>query len=150
VAETIEELKQKLAVAIEANRQDESKRLLDMRARLDNEREKAMRELAKAKGRLMGLAFGIYGHPAVTRRNLEAPRSFTFTASDPFYEEFEAEYKKAVSELRHPTFAEIDTDYDRKSNWLSSFNPDEEFARVLKRYRDKYAVEAREAQPVEA
>lgn len=150
VAETIEELKQKLAVAIETNRQDESKRLLDMRARLDNEREKAMRELAKAKGRLMGLAFGIYGHPAVTRRSLEESRSFTFTASDPFYLEFDIEYKKAVSDLKHPTFAEIDEDFQRKSNWLSSFNSDEEFARVLKRYRDKYAVEVREAQPVEA
>ena len=109
-----------------------------------------MRELAKAKGRLMGQAFGIYGHPAVTRRHLDGPGSFTFMASDPFYEEFEDEYKKAVSELKHPTFAEIDADFDRKSNWLSSFNPDEEFARVLKRYRDKYAVEVRETLPVEA
>ncbi len=149
VAETIEELKQKLVTAIEANRQDESKRLFDTRARVNDEREKAMRELAKAKGRLMGLAFGIYGHPAVTRRHLEESRSFTFTATDPFYLEFDIEYKKAISDLKHPTFAEIDEDFQRKSNWLSSFNPDEEFARVLKRYRDKYAVEVRETQPVE-
>ncbi len=149
VTESIEELKKKLMVALETYRQDEQKRLVDARRKLEQEREKVMREFAKAKGRLLGLACGIYGRPENAISLLEGSRSFTFTNADQFHEEFEAERVKAVAELKRPTFADVDEQCRQKDFWLGGFNSDEEYARILKKYRDQQGVEVQEAQPVE-
>ena len=149
VTEGLEDLGKKLTVELEAYRQDEAKRISNMRSKLEQEREKVMREFAKAKGRLLGLAFGIYGHPAVARRHLEVLRSFTYTNTDQFHEEFEAEQNKIVAELKRPTFADLEEECQQKDRWLSSFNIDEEYALILKKYRDRHGVEVQEAQPVE-
>ena len=147
VTEGLEELGKKLTVELEAYRQDEAKRIANMRSKLEQEREKVMREFAKAKGRLLGLAFSIYGHPAVARRHLEVLRSFTYTNTDQFHEEFEAEQNKTVAELKRPAFADLEEEYQQKERWLSSFNIDEEHACILKKYRDQHGVEVH---PVEA
>ena len=146
VTDSIEELKKKLVVALEEHRQNEERRLNELRRKVEQEREKAMRELAKAKGRLLGIAFGIHGHPAVAQRSLGDSRSFVYTSSDQFHEEFDAEYKKAVAELKRPTFADIDDERQQREQWLYAFNSEEEFNQIIKKYRDQQGVAAPEAE----
>lgn len=141
VTESIEDLKSKLTQAVNVHRDEEAKRLAEMRKRIDREMEKAKLELAKAKGRLVGLAIGIYGHSAAAQRHLEDSRSFTYTRADQFYEDFDIEERKAVAELRRPSVADLLDEAQQKDRWLQLFNVDEECSRVLKKYRDIHCAE---------
>lgn len=140
ITDCIADLKKKLVDALWEHRQVEEDLLNERRRELEKEREKTMREFAKAKGRLAGFAFGICGHPASAVRNLESERSFTFTPVDAFYEEFNAEYKKTVSELKRPLFADLDQACSQKNMWLQRFNVDEEYEQILKKYREVHGA----------
>ena len=150
VTESLDELKRKLSESLMANCDDESKRLIEARRRLDQERDKAMCEFTKAKGRLFGMALSIYGYDERARINLECLRSFTPCNTDPFFEEFEYEKKKSLSEIKKPTVADIERDCEIKERWITTFNLDEEHAKILDKYRKKYASVAVEEQAVES
>ena len=138
VNEGLEELKNKLSEALQAYCDAESRNLSDARKKLEAERDKVMREFAKAKGRLLGLALTIYGDGERARINLERTGCFSDN-SNPFLPELEFEKKRVLSEAKKPTFANLEEDFDRKTNWIRSFNLEQEYNQILAKYRKQYA-----------
>jgi len=137
VTESIEELKKKLYEALQAYRDNEAKGLVDLRKRLAEERDKAQHEFAKARGRLFGIALGIYKYPERARVSLLDPQNFIPSATNPFFEEFEAEKKKALTELKRPTVADLEDECEAKDTWLNRFDPEEEYRNIIRKYESK-------------
>jgi hypothetical protein len=142
VTESIEELKKKLYEALQTYRDDETKRLADLRKRLEAEREKAMREFAKARGRLLGVALGIYKYPDRERINLIDINSFLPSPDYIFLEEFETEKNRALSELKKPTVADLEQESERKDAWLRNFNLEDEYKDIIRKYQSKVPASA--------
>ena len=77
VSESLEKLKEKLEEAFITLKDEASQKVIEIRRRLNRERDKAKLDLWKAKGKLFGLAFALHGHPETTRRDLESFPAFS-------------------------------------------------------------------------
>jgi hypothetical protein len=135
VAESLAKLKIKLEEALIVKRDGEMKRIIEDRNAMNREKDKATIELWKAKGRLFGLAYAVYGHPEVTRRRLQEYPSFSPNLGTEEYNAFHEEKEKIIAELRRPTIADVEEDIRSRDHWVSHFDLEHEIATLMKKYR---------------
>lgn len=148
VIESLTKLKMKLEEALTAKRDEEAKRIIDDRKQLNIDREKAVLELWRAKGRLFALAFAIYGHPETTRRHLEDFPEFSPGLGTDEYKHFHAEIDKGIAELRRPTIADVEEGIRGRDHWVSHFDLEQEIKTLMKKYRPEPFNPAEQAEPV--
>ena len=137
VTEGIEELNKNLYIALEAHRDEESKRINDDRHRWSAEKEKILREISKLKGRLVGLMIGIYHYEGDAIVQLQTSPSFIFSNTHPHFAEFTTEKDRALAELKKPTPADLDNAIQQKDRWLLTFNVEDEYRDIINKYRAK-------------
>lgn len=135
ISESLAKLKAKLEEALVAKRDEEMKRIVEDRNSMNREKDKAILELWRAKGRLFALAFAIYGHPETTRRHLEEFPEFSPGLGTDAHKVFHAEVEKGVTELRRPTIADVEEDIRSRDRWVSHFDLDEEIKSLMKKYK---------------
>lgn len=140
VEESLEELKKNLRLALEARCEEESKRAVLDRQRLMEETEKFRREIHKLKGRLVGLMTGLCHYENEAMVQLGHLSAFAIQPDDRHFAEFTAEKEKALSELKHPTPADLENDVQRKELWLRQFRLEDEYEKILKNYRDQHGI----------
>ena len=150
VIDGIEELKQSLFGALENHREEEDRRLKQLQLKRNEEYEIVMQELAKIKGRLVGLATAVYAYPEVAQNYLRSLESFSFDNSHPHYELFTVEKDRAMAELKHPTPADIEAECNAKTIWLGGFRIADEHERILEKHRAKHNIEEPQEQAIEA
>jgi len=148
VTESLTKLKAKLEEALTAKRDEEAKRIIDDRKQWDIEREKAVLELWRAKGKLFALAFAIYGHPETARRHLEESPEFNPRLGTDAYKVFHDELDKSIAELRRPTIGDIEENIRGRDHWVSHFDLEHEIASVMKKYRPELLKQPEEVEPV--
>lgn len=90
----------------------------------------------------VGIAMGIFGHPEYVRRHIENNPGLSPLSSDPLLDDFNAEKDRAVAELKKPTVADLQNDCDAKTRWLETFNLEEKYQGLIKKYQDKVSVGA--------
>ena len=144
VSESLERLKEKLEEAFISLKDEESQKVIEIRKRLNRERDKVKLDLWKAKGKLFGLAFALHGHPAVTKRDLESYPAFSPSLGTEAYDVFHTEKDRVIAGLNRPTVADIEEEIRSKSNWVSNFDLEKEIRQIMKRYRPQ-SVEEKEA-----
>jgi len=144
VSESLEKLKEKLEEAFLALKDEESQKVIEIRKRLNRERDKAKLDLWKAKGKLFGLAFALHGHPAVTKRDLESYPAFSPSLGTEEYDIFHAEKDRVIAGLNRPTVADVEEEIRSKSNWVSNFDLEKEIRQIMRKYRPQ-PVEEKEA-----
>jgi len=135
VAESLAKLKMKLEEALIAKRDEETKRVIEERNAMNRKKDEAVLDLWRAKGKLFGLAYAIYGHPETTRRHLQDYPSFSPSMGTNEYNVFHAEKEKVIAELRRPTVADVEEDIRGRDHWASHFDLEYEIAILMKRYR---------------
>lgn len=150
VTDSIEELKQSLYGALEMHREEEERRLKQLEHKRNEEYEKVMQELARVKGRLIGLATGIYAYPEVAQNYLRSVEAFNFENGHPHFELFTVEKDRVMAELKHPTPSDIEVECHVKTRWLGGFNIADEHERILEKHRAKYKIEQSQEQTIEA
>lgn len=148
VTESLTKLKAKLEEALTAKRDEESKRIIEDRNAMNREKDKAILELWRAKGKLFALAFAIYGHPETTRRHLEEFPEFSPGLGSDAYKIFHAEIEKGVAELRRPTVADIEENIRTRDHWVSHFDLEQEIKILMKKYRPEPVKTAEQAETV--
>ena len=148
VMESLTKLKTKLEEALTAKRDDESKRIIEDRKRLNFDRDKAVLELWRAKGKLFALAFAIYGHPETTRRHLEEFPEFSPGLGSDAHKVFHAEIDKGITELRRPTIADVGEDIRGRDHWVSHFDLEQEIKALMRKFRPEPVKPAEQTEPV--
>ena len=149
VDDSIEELKKNLRVSLEELCAEESKRAVVDRRKVSEEKLKLMREIDKVKGRLVGLMMGIYRYEGEAVRLLGDMSGFNLQSNHPNFDEFTVEKERALSELRRPSSADLENAVQGKEFWVSQFRLDEEYEKILKKYRDQNGVQSPETELVE-
>ena len=142
VADGLEELNKQLYVALEAQREEESKRIIDDRHKWAAEKEKLMREASRLKGRLVGMMIGIYHYESEAIVQLQTSPSFIFSNTHPHFAEFTAEKDRTLADLKKPTPGDLHDAIERKDSWLLHFNIEDEYRDILSKYRAKVSTEA--------
>lgn len=135
VTESLTKLKAKLEETLIAKRDEEMKRVIEDRRQWGLNREKAVLELWRAKGRLFALAFAIYGHPEGARQHLEEPSEFSPKLGTDAYKIFHDELDKSIAELRRPTIGDIEENIRGRDHWVSHFDLEQEINDLMKKYR---------------
>ena len=148
VTESLTKLKTKLEEALTAKRDEESKRIIEDRNAMNREKDKAILELWRAKGKLFALAFAIYGHPETTRRHLEEFPEFSPGLGSDAYKIFHAEIDKGIAELRHPTVSDVAEDIRCRDHWVSHFDLEREVKALMRKYRSEPAKQTAQAELV--
>ncbi|MDD5428312.1 MAG: hypothetical protein PHI58_03630 [Candidatus Omnitrophica bacterium] len=148
VAESLAKLKTKLEEALTAKRDEEAKRIIEDRKQWNLDREKALLELWRAKGKLFALAFAIYGHPETTRRNLESYPEFSPSLGTEEHKVFHSEKDKGITELRHPTIADVAEDIRVRDHWVSHFDLEHEVKALMRKYRPEPVKPAEQTESV--
>jgi len=143
VSESLEKLKEKLEEAFLTLKDEASQKVIEIRRRLNRERDKAKLDLWKAKGKLFGLAFALHGHPETTRRDLESFPAFSPSVGTEEYDVFHAEKDRVIDGLNRPTVADVEEEIRGKSNWVSTFDLEKEIRRIMRKQRPQ-AVEEKE------
>jgi len=143
VSESLEKLKEKLEGSFIALKDEASQKVIEIRRRLNRERDKAKLDLWKAKGKLFGLAFALHGHPETTRRDLESFPAFSPSVGTEEYDVFHAEKDRVIDGLNRPTVADVEEEIRGKSNWVSTFDLEKEIRRIMRKQRPQ-AVEEKE------
>jgi len=143
VSESLEKLKEKLEEAFITLKDEASQKVIEIRRRLNRERDKAKLDLWKAKGKLFGLAFALHGHPETTRRDLESFPAFSPSVGTEEYDVFHAEKDRVIDGLNRPTVADVEEEIRGKSNWVSTFDLEKEIRRIMRKQRPQ-AVEEKE------
>ena len=143
VSESLEKLKEKLEGSFIALKDEASQKVIEIRRRLNRERDKAKLDLWKAKGKLFGLAFALHGHPETTRRDLESFPAFSPSIGTEEYDVFHAEKDRVIDGLNRPTVADVEEEIRGKSNWVSTFDLEKEIRRIMRKQRPQ-AVEEKE------
>ena len=143
VSESLEKLKQKLEESFIALKDETSQKVIEMRKRLNRDRDKVKLDLWKAKGKLFGLAFALHGHPETTRRDLESFPAFSPSVGTEEYDVFHAEKDRVIDGLNRPTVADVEEEIRGKSNWVSTFDLEKEIRRIMRKQRPQ-AVEEKE------
>ena len=143
VSESLEKLKEKLEGSFIALKDEASQKVIEIRRRLNRERDKAKLDLWKAKGKLFGLAFALQGHPETTRRDLESFPAFSPSVGTEEYDVFHAEKDRVIDGLNRPTVADVEEEIRGKSNWVSTFDLEKEIRRIMRKQRPQ-AVEEKE------
>jgi len=143
VSESLEKLKEKLEGSFIALKDEASQKVIEIRRRLNRERDKAKLDLWKAKGKLFGLAFALHGHPETTRRDLESFPAFSPSVGTEEYDVFHAEKDRVIDGLNRPTLADVEEEIRGKSNWVSTFDLEKEIRRIMRKQRPQ-AVEEKE------
>ena len=135
ITESLAKLKAKLEETLTAKRDEETKRIAEDRNAMNRKKDEAVLDLWRAKGRLFGLAYAVYGHPEVTRRKLQEPPSFSPSLGTVEYDAFNAEKEKVIAELKHPTIADVEESVHSRDHWASHFDLEQEIAGLMKKYR---------------
>lgn len=135
VTESLAKLKTKLEEALIAKRDEEMKRVIDERNAMNRKKDEAILDLWRAKGKLFGLAYAIYGHPETTRRHLQDHPSFSPSMGTNEYNAFHDEKEKVIAELRRPTVADVEEDIRCRDHWASYFDLEHEISTLMKKYR---------------
>ena len=148
VAESLAKLKTKLEEALTAKRDEETKRIIEDRKQCNLDREKALLDLWRAKGKLFALAFAIYGHPETTRRNLESYPEFSPSLGTEEHKVFHSEKDKGITELRHPTIADVAEDIRVRDHWVSHFDLEHEVKALMRKYRPEPVKPAEQTESV--
>lgn len=148
ITESLIKLKAKLEEAFTVKRDVEMKRIVEDRNAMNREKDKATIELWKAKGKLFGLAYAIYGHPEVTRRKLQEYPSFSPSLGTDEYNAFDAEKEKVIAELRRPTIADIEADIQSRDHWVSHFDLEQEIKSLMKKYQPEPIKQTEQVDPV--
>jgi hypothetical protein len=148
VTESLTKLKTKLEEALTVKRDEEAKRVIEDRKQLNLDRDKAVLELWRAKGKLFALAFAIYGHPETTRRHLEDFPEFSPRLGTDEYKHFHAEIDKGIAELRRPTIADVEEGIRGRDHWVSHFDLEHEVKALMRKYRPEPVKPAEQAEPV--
>ena len=143
VSESLEKLKEKLEGSFIALKDEASQKVIEIRRRLNRERDKVKLDLWKAKGKLFGLAFALHGHPETTRRDLESFPAFSPSVGTEEYDVFHAEKDRVIDGLNRPTVADVEEEIRGKSNWVSTFDLEKEIRRIMRKQRPQ-AVEEKE------
>ena len=143
VSESLEKLKEKLEGSFIALKDEASQKVIEIRRRLNRERDKAKLDLWKAKGKLFGLAFALHGHPETTSRDLESFPAFSPSVGTEEYDVFHAEKDRVIDGLNRPTVADVEEEIRGKSNWVSTFDLEKEIRRIMRKQRPQ-AVEEKE------
>ena len=143
VSESLEKLKEKLEGSFIALKDEASQKVIEIRRRLNRERDKAKLDLWKAKGKLFGLAFALHGHPETTRRDLESFPAFSPSVGTEEYDVFHTEKDRVIDGLNRPTVADVEEEIRGKSNWVSTFDLEKEIRRIMRKQRPQ-AVEEKE------
>ena len=143
VSESLEKLKEKLEEAFITLKDEASQKVIEIRRRLNRERDKVKLDLWKAKGKLFGLAFALHGHPETTRRDLESFPAFSPSVGTEEYDVFHAEKDRVIDGLNRPTVADVEEEIRGKSNWVSTFDLEKEIRRIMRKQRPQ-AVEEKE------
>jgi len=146
VDDSIKELEKNLHVSLEVNFDEESKKVVIDRKKLSEETEKFRREVYKLKGRLVGLMTGIYHYESEAMVQLGHLSAFSIQGDDRYFAEFTAEKNRALSELKRPTPADLENAVQAKELWLRQFRLDDEYEKILKKYRDQHGVTAPEVE----
>ena len=143
VSGSLEKLKEKLEGSFIALKDEASQKVIEIRRRLNRERDKVKLDLWKAKGKLFGLAFALHGHPETTRRDLESFPAFSPSVGTEEYDVFHAEKDRVIDGLNRPTVADVEEEIRGKSNWVSTFDLEKEIRRIMRKQRPQ-AVEEKE------
>ena len=141
VADSLEELNKQLYIALEAQREEESKQIIEDHHKWAAEKDKLMREVIRLKGRLLGLMIGIYHYESEAIVQLQNPPSFNISNSDPYFAEFTVEKNRSLAELKKPTPADLEDVIHHKDHWLLRFNIEDEYRDILSKYRAKVSTE---------
>jgi len=142
VTDSLEELNKQLYIALEAQREEESKRIIDDRHKWAAEKEKLMCEVSRLKGRLVGMMIGIYHYESEAIVQLQTSPSFIFSNTYPHFAEFTAEKDRTLADLKKPTPGDLHDAIEHKDSWLLHFNIDDEYRDILSKYRAKVSTEA--------
>jgi len=139
VAESLAKLKTKLDESLITKRDEELKRIIEDRNAMNRKKDEAILDLWRAKGKLFGLAYAIYGHPETTRRQLQEYPSFSPSLGTDEYNAFHPEKEKVIAELRRPTIADVEEDIRGRDHWVSHFDLEQEINALMKKYRPQPA-----------
>ena len=142
VTDSLEELNKQLYIALEAHREEESKRIIDDRHKWADEKERLMREVNRLKGRLVGMMIGIYHYESEAIVQLQTSPSFIFSNTHPHFAEFTTEKDRTLAELKKPTPGDLHDAIEHKDSWLLRFNIEDEYRDILSKYRAKVSTEA--------
>ena len=137
VSESLEKLKEKLEEAFIALKDETAQKVIEIRKRLNRDRDKVKLDLWKAKGKLFGLAFALHGHPAVTKRDLESYPAFSPSVGTEEYDIFHAEKDRVIAGLTRPTVADVEQDISDRSHWIKDFDVDDEVKDIMRKYRSQ-------------
>lgn len=148
VAESLAKLKTKLEESLIAKRDEELKRIIEDRNDMNRKKDEAILDLWRAKGKLFGLAYAIYGHPETTRRQLQEYPSFTPSMGTNEYNAFHPEKEKVIAELRRPTIADVEEDIRSRDHWVSHFDIEQEINALMKKYRPEPVKPLEQVEPV--
>jgi len=148
VAESLAKLKTKLEESLIAKRDEELKRIIEDRNAMNRKKDEAILDLWRAKGKLFGLAYAIYGHPETTRRHLQEYPSFSPNLGTAEYNAFHPEKEKVIAELRRPTIADVEEDIRGRDHWVSHFDIEQEINALMKKYRPEPVKPAEQVEPV--
>jgi hypothetical protein len=148
VAESLSKLKTKLEESLIAKRDEVLKRIIEDRNAMNLKKDEAILDLWRAKGKLFGLAYAIYGHPETTRRHLQDYPSFSPSLGTDEYNAFHPEKEKVIAELRRPTIADVEEDIRGRDHWVSHFDLEQEINALMKKYRPEPVKAVEQGEPV--
>lgn len=140
VTESIEEMHKALDSALLAFCDDERLRLQEKRKKLNDETVSSMKELARAKGRVVGAAMAVFGQDYLAIEHLGQNSNYRFDPDHVDYAEFKDGLDRALTEHRHPTLFEVKEECAAIENQLAMFNLDEARGRILKKYEGKFGL----------
>jgi hypothetical protein len=140
VTESIEEMHKALDTALLAHRDDESIRLSEKRKKLNDETVNSMKDLARAKGRIVGVAMALFGQDYYAIEHLGQSSNYRYDPDHVDYAEFKDGQDRALAELRHPTLFDVKEECSTIERQLAMFNLDDERKRILKKFQDKFGV----------
>ena len=141
VSESLEKLREKLEKSFIALKDETSQQVIEIRKRLNHDRDKVKLDLWKAKGKLFGLAFALHGHPAVTKRDLESYPAFSPSLGTEEFDVFHVEKDRIIAGLNRPTVADIEEELRCKSNWVSTFDLEKEVRQIRRKHHPRVVEE---------
>lgn len=143
IAETIAKLTEKLLVSLEEHKEIAEKERLKENEVLGEEYKIAYEELAQAKARFLVFAETVMG--PVAHQYLKSGALYGFDSDTNHI--FEAEAEKVRLQVKRPTYYERRQAYDAKAEALIMFNLNDEYERIMAKYRPKYQVDNPEKEP---
>jgi len=143
IAETIARLTEKLLISLEEHKEIAEKERLKENGVLSEEYKIAQEELARAKARLLVFAETVIG--PVAHQYLKSGSLYNFDSDTNHI--FEAEVEKVRSQVRRPTYYERRQAYETKGDALLRFSLDDEYEKIIDKYRAKYQAGKLEKDP---